>query len=109
MVAGRPPCRISWLPTTWTGLMLVRFGYGMREPVTTISETSAEAPASAAIAWVAERPSRAAPQIIEDAIRRSRMELIFKVFIPPAVGGHQMTRGPASQPGMSPRSEVAPG
>jgi hypothetical protein len=54
----------------------------MREPVTTISETSppaAGAPVAWAAACVAERPRRTAPQIIEEAIRRSRVDLVFKV------------------------------
>ena len=62
--------------TEVTGATLVRFGVGIRVPVTTISETSA-APvagaAAAAFAWVADSPSRAAPQIIEEANRRSRV------------------------------------
>ncbi len=58
--------------TEVTGATLVRFGVGMRVPVTTISETSPAA-ASAAAAWVADRPRRATPQIIEEAIRRSRV------------------------------------
>src|SRR4051794_38348603 len=68
--------------TLVTGATLVRLGVGMRVPVTTISETSAlpaaGAAAAAAEAWVAERPSKVAPQIIEEASRRSRVELIFK-------------------------------
>src|SRR5215469_181085 len=71
--------------TEVTGATEVRFGVGIRVPVTTISETSldagvaAGAAASAAMAWVAERPRMAAPQIIEEASRRSRVVWIFKV------------------------------
>jgi hypothetical protein len=66
--------------TEVTGATLVRFGVGIRVPVTTISETSALAAAAAAAeAWVAERPRKAAPQIIEEASRRSRVFVIFKV------------------------------
>jgi hypothetical protein len=57
----------SVLPVSWNscfetptiGLMLVRFGCGMREPVTTISPTvvaGAAAPASAAASTVAIEP-----------------------------------------------------
>src|SRR6185369_13539248 len=67
--------------TEVTGATLVRFGLGIRVPVTTISDTSLLAAASAADAWVAERPRKAAPQIIEEASRRSRVHLIFKVYI----------------------------
>src|SRR5258705_11555699 len=67
--------------TEVTGATLVRFGVGMRVPVTTISETAAPAAAAGAEAWVAERPRKAAPQIIEEANRRSRVFMIFKVYI----------------------------
>src|SRR5258706_3214222 len=63
-----PWALMSALPTVVTGAMDVRFGEGMRVPVTTISETSPLAAAAAAAeADVAERPRRAAPQIIEEA------------------------------------------
>jgi hypothetical protein len=52
-------------------------GVWIREPVTTTSATSADAPW--AWAWVA---SRAAPQIIDVARRRSRMDFIFKIYPP---------------------------
>jgi hypothetical protein len=49
-------------------------GCGIREPVTTISETSAfaaafAAAAPAASAWVVLSPRKAAPQIVEEASR----------------------------------------
>ncbi len=69
---------MSATPSEVTGATLVRFGVGIRVPVTTTSATSPPA-ASAAWAWVAARPSRTAPQIVEEAIRRSRMVWIFKV------------------------------
>jgi hypothetical protein len=79
------PCSLtSALPTTVIGLALVRLGCGMREPVTTTSETSALAAGAAAVcaaAWVADTPARATPQIIEEANRRSRMDTIFKIKI----------------------------
>src|SRR3569833_1764311 len=90
---GRLLIRSSTRVTPWalmsaevtevTGVMLVRFGVGMRVPVTTISETSllAAASAAAAEAWVADRPRKATPQIIEEANRRSLMFWIFYVFI----------------------------
>src|SRR3569833_2864256 len=90
---GRLFSRSSTRATPWalmsaevtevTGATLVRFGVGMRVPVTTISETSLPAAASAAAAeaWVAERPRKATPQIIEEASRRSRTFWIFKVYI----------------------------
>ena len=76
------PCALmSALPIVVTGAIEVRFGEGMRVPVTTISETSPVLAAAAAAAWVAERPRKAAPQIIEEANRRSRVLWIFKVYI----------------------------
>src|SRR6185312_5612316 len=78
-----PWALMSALPTVVTGAIEVRFGEGMRVPVTTISETSpaaASAAAAAAAAWVADRPRKAAPQIIEEASRRSRVVWIFKVY-----------------------------
>src|SRR3954470_12134230 len=79
---GRELIRSSTRLTPWalmsaavtlvTGATLVRFGVGIRVPVTTISETSAPedaAAAAAAEAWVADRPRKAMPQIIEDASR----------------------------------------
>ena len=74
-----PRVAMSSAPTTVTGLALVRFGCGIREPVTTTSATS-PAPWGWAWAWAA-RPNMAAPQIIEDASRRSRIEFTFKVCI----------------------------
>src|SRR5688572_1182673 len=62
-----------------TGLTLSRFGDGMRVPVTTTSETSSEVSVWAIACD--DRPIRAAPQIIEDANRRSRMDLNFTVWI----------------------------
>src|SRR5262249_25605051 len=73
------PCALmSAALTEVTGATLVRFGVGMRVPVTTTSDTSALAAAGAAAAGaaqarVAASPARAAPQIIEEARRRSRM------------------------------------
>ncbi len=87
------PCAlISALPIDVTGLTLVRFGVGMRLPVTTTSATSAgalaaAAAAAAALAWPAMSD---APQIIEDARRRVRTDLMFKVLIlqrRPRIGG----------------------
>ena len=67
------PCALmSAAETEVTGATLVRFGVGIRVPVTTISDTSAPA-ASAARTVVADSPASAAPQIIEEANRRSRM------------------------------------
>src|SRR3954468_10427400 len=66
-----PWALMSAAETEVTGATLVRFGVGIRVPVTTISETSAPedavAAAAAAEAWVADRPRKAMPQIIEDA------------------------------------------
>src|SRR6185437_2906283 len=80
-----PWALMSALPTVVTGAMEVRFGDGIRVPVTTTSETSpaeaSAAAAAAAAAWVADRPRKAAPQIIEEASRRSRVFWIFKVLI----------------------------
>jgi hypothetical protein len=64
--------------TEVTGATEVRFGVGIRLPVTTISETSPDV-VSAAKAWLADRPRKAAPQIIEEANRRSRVVRIFKI------------------------------
>src|SRR5258708_30415919 len=75
-----PRALMSAEVTEVTGATLVRFGVGIRVPVTTISETSPDA-AAAAEAWVADRPRKATPQIIEEANRRSRVEFIFKVYI----------------------------
>ena len=69
-----PWALMSEAPTVVMGAMEVRFGDGMRVPVTTISETSPlVASAAAAKACVADRPRKAAPQIIEEANRRSRV------------------------------------
>src|SRR5438094_945649 len=87
--------------TEVTGDTLVRLGVGMRVPVTTISETSAlplaGAAAAAALAWVAHRPEMAAPQIIDDAIRRARTVGLLKI---------SSSVGPPGRP-FSPRDKSA--
>src|SRR3989344_1389166 len=98
-----PVALISAALTAVTGLTLSRFGDGIRVPVTTTSEISSEA------VWAAacdERPNRAAPQIIDDAKRRSRMDLNFTVLIlqrscPAGGRSPQKEIGPES--GMRPR------
>src|SRR5437879_5341763 len=109
---GRLLSRSSTRVTPWalmaaevtevTGATLVRFGVGIRVPVTTISETSDEAgaAASAADACVAERPRKATPQIIEEAIRRSRTLWIFKVYI---------LQRSANDGGLAPQTIASPG
>ena len=80
-----PWALISALPTVVTGAIEVRFGDGMRVPVTTISETSPFAVSAAApqrpTGSGGKGPGRPAPQIIEEANRRSLMLWIFKVYI----------------------------
>jgi hypothetical protein len=53
--------------------MDVRFGDGMRVPVTTISETSPLLVSAGAAAACVARPKAATPQIIDEASRRSRV------------------------------------
>ena len=60
---------------------------------------------AAAEACVADRPRKAAPQIIEEANRRSRVELIFKVYI---LQRSSLKGRPAPQQ-CCPRTEVDPG
>ena len=74
-----PWALISALPTVVTGAMEVRFGDGMRVPVTTISDTSPLVASAAAADACVAKPRKAAPQIIEEANRRSRVFRIFKV------------------------------
>ena len=63
------------LLTAVTGLTEVRFGCGMREPVTISSPTSV---LSASWAMAGSRQSSAAaPQIIDDANRRRRLDWVF--------------------------------
>ncbi len=66
----------SSLLTTWMGLELLRFGCGMREPVTTSSPTVA--PGAGAL-WANACPpaTSAAPQIMDDARKRARVDCIF--------------------------------
>jgi hypothetical protein len=61
--------------------MDVRFGDGMRVPVTTISETSPLLVSAGAAAACVARPKAATPQIIDEASRRSRVLRIFKIYI----------------------------
>ncbi len=71
-----PVSLTSSLLTTWTGLELVRFGCGMREPVTTISPTVAPgAGVLCANAW--PPATSAAPQIMDEAKRRARVDWMF--------------------------------
>ena len=83
------PCNLMvWAVTETTGLELVRFADGMREPVTTSSCTLVEAgPASvevAGAAWarapVAEI-AKAAVVIMDDAIRRARVVECVKSMV----------------------------
>ncbi len=77
---------IAALPTEVIGEMLVKFGCGMREPVTTSSWTAVEAGAPlvavavSASAMEAEMAVMATPVIIDEAISRVRMFESFKLL-----------------------------
>ncbi len=78
----------SWLPTTVIGLVLVRFGVGIREPVTTSSLDGV------GVVWARAWPPTAraaAPQMTEDAKRRARVDLIFNL-------GTSEWAGPSNRP-----------
>jgi hypothetical protein len=83
----------SWLDTAVTGLTLVRFGCGMREPVTTnswtveadVAGTATGAPVVFWAAWAKAPPAdaaRATVVIMDEASRRARAVLWIKRISP---------------------------
>ena len=96
----------SWIwsePSTLTGLTLVRFGSGMREPVTTNSVTAVPLSATWVVAVCAKAPpaemaATATPVIMEVARRRARVVAMVKVWSSVRAWRRAKDQAPKPQP-----------